>query len=125
MSSRSAALFLLLLSLVSLSSLLVSGAERGACVGCAQPIEVDHEDVVAAARFAVGELQGNTEIEFKVLEAERQVVAGFNYFLTVEIRENEYLKTVKCVIFEPLGTRKMFRLSSFEVLEYKPLQEMP
>lgn len=70
--------------------------------------------VVAAAEFAVGEQAERSETTVTLVEvktAERQVVAGTNYRLCLQIETDDEVKQVKAVVF--LSLKQVFSLTSW------------
>ncbi|KAH9313518.1 hypothetical protein KI387_022145, partial [Taxus chinensis] len=85
------------------------------------PVEIGEEEITAA-RFAVDEYnkRQNDGLSYeRVVEAERQIVAGYMYYLTMEVKkkEDEELKICKAQVWE----RPWLKQMQLEVFELKPL----
>jgi hypothetical protein len=87
------------------------GPKDGPLVGGYSKASVKDKEVVDAAQFAVKEQakKTNSKIELiKVVRADRQVVAGMNYKLRLEIKTGEQLSLVNVVVWKKLdGTHAL------------------
>ena len=81
--------------------------------GAYSPVDVNDADVQACATYAVSvqEPRGSVQL-VDVLEAQRQVVAGMNYKLTLSIINNGVKETVNAVVWSKLDGSK--EVTSFE-----------
>lgn len=87
---------------------LVMSATVVARPGGAADTPVDDQGVVAAARFAVEARQkaiaalGSKDsiVLVKILAAQKQVVAGMNYHLTLQVKVGAKESTVKATVYE-------------------------
>lgn len=78
-------------------------------VGAYQPVDVADAEVATCAAVAVAaqDPKGSVKLE-KVLDAERQVVAGANYKLRLSVLRNGKRETVETVVWKKLdGTRQV------------------
>jgi hypothetical protein len=78
-------------------------------VGAYQPVDVADAEVATCAAVAVTaqEPKGSVTLD-KVLDAERQVVAGANYKLRLSVLRNGKRETVETVVWKKLdGTRQV------------------
>lgn len=78
-------------------------------VGAYQPVDVADTEVAtcAAAAVAAQEPKGSVTLD-KILNAERQVVAGANYKLRLSVMRNGKRETVETVVWKKLdGTRQV------------------
>jgi hypothetical protein len=93
----------------------VSSAQQGPVVGSYQERPKDDPEVVAAARFAVGEegrREGAPVSLVAINRAERQVVAGFNYRLRLSVKSKGEIRDVSAVVYQNLKSE--YSLSSWE-----------
>lgn len=87
------------------------GPKDGPVVGGYSKADVKDKEVVEAGQFAVKEQakKTNSKIELiKVVRADRQVVAGMNYKLRLEIKTGDQLSLVNVVVWKKLdGTHAL------------------
>ena len=88
-------------------------------VGGYKSIDVDDAGAVAAAEFAVSDHSEKNEVSLEVVsiqKAERQVVAGSNYRLCVEVKVveegNDDTQFVEVVVYQDL--KKNYKLTSWK-----------
>ncbi|HEX8709605.1 MAG TPA: cystatin domain-containing protein [Pyrinomonadaceae bacterium] len=95
--------------------------QRPPIVGGYKEASPKSADVIAAARFAVGERARKRETKIKLISvehAESQVVAGINYRLCLKVEvageedEADVIQEVKVVVFRSL--KKQYSLKSWE-----------
>ena len=116
-------LFCLLTLGIALGSAPMGVAQQGAPrVGGFKPTKTDDQQVVAAARFAVGEIAKKEQASIKLVSvesAEYRVVAGmiFRLCVKVEIEGDEETVTtnLKAEVFRSL--QKQYQLKSYEMAE--------
>jgi predicted Zn-ribbon and HTH transcriptional regulator len=60
-----------------------TGSEDLTLAGGKTYVNVNDTNVVATAQFAIDQLYGN--VDYKIVSAQKQVVAGINYFLTINL----------------------------------------
>ena len=112
------------LILILLSALVLAGARPAAHAAQDQPLaggyqehSVTDPDVLAAARFAVREAtlrEGRRVTLLGVRRAETQVVAGFNYRLTLSVRSGGREGEARAVVYRSL--KNAYRLTAWERL---------
>ncbi|KAL0437142.1 UNVERIFIED_CONTAM: Multicystatin [Sesamum radiatum] len=89
--------------------------------GAPIPVEVTPE-IIALGRFAVDEYNKKecTRLEFKnVLSAERQLVDGFNYFLTLEAaNEGKDINTYEATVY--VSWENNAKLTEFNIFKGRP-----
>lgn len=105
-----------------LSALVLTGAAEAARPGQDSPLaggyreqSVTDADVLAAARFAVREAtlrEGRRVTLLAVRQAETQVVAGFNYRLTLSVRSGGREGEARAVVHRSL--KNAYRLTAWE-----------
>ncbi|KAK9496917.1 hypothetical protein O3M35_012869 [Rhynocoris fuscipes] len=100
---------------VTLSALLLlavtvfHSAEGRACAGCFQKISVNDESLKRTLNMALTEANAGNYKVLKIISAERQVVAGFNYKVRFEAMiPGQGKKVCKISYFE--GLKKNFKL---------------
>lgn len=88
-------------------------------VGGYRDVATDDAGVVAAAEFAVGDHSEKNEVSLKVVsiqKAERQIVAGTNYRLCIEVKVveegNDDTQFVEAVVYQNL--KKNYKLTSWK-----------
>lgn len=109
-----------LLGMLGFCGLLALGAQAqdkqekpkdGPVVGGYSKADVKDKEVVDAAQFAVREQAKKTKSKIeliKVVRADRQVVAGMNYKLRLEIKTGDQLSLVNVVVWKKLdGTHAL------------------
>lgn len=89
-------------------------------VGGYKAISVEDAGVVAAAEFAVDAYSTKTDVFhelFSIEKAGRQTVAGYNYWLCIEVAiENSYdTQFVQTVVYQDL--KRAYRLGAWKVVE--------
>lgn len=79
-------------------------------------VSTKNKQVVAAARFAVGEYARQEIIKFKkIIRARRQVVAGMNYELTLLVKHEKRTQRAVAVVWQKIdGT---YALTSWNWIE--------
>ncbi|XP_038074123.1 cystatin-C-like [Patiria miniata] len=87
---------LLLLTGVFLVSLVTLSASSG--LGGLEPAKVDEAGVLRSAHFAMGQINKKSNALYaskmtKIINAQKQVVSGMNYYLTIETTETECKNT--------------------------------
>lgn len=102
---------LLPLLLSTLALVLLVHPERAAAqvqTGAYQKISTRDSKVIRYARFAVSRINragGDGDVRFvKVLSAERQVVAGMNYRMTIQVKQNRKARKAVAIVFEELDS---------------------
>ena len=104
-------LFLLALPTLALPALR---AEMPLCGGYS-PMAENSKDVAAAAAFAVRKQSEREKKPLKLImisQAEKQVVAGMNYRLTLIVGRGAFNRTVKALVFQDLKSK--YKLISWE-----------
>jgi len=92
-------LFAAILFMVSTSTLFAVSSEHIA--GAYSEAEVTDQDVIDAANFAVAVINKGSLVQ--ILKAQKQVVAGINYSLLLEILQKDGTHhSYKAVVFVPL-----------------------
>lgn len=88
-------------------------------VGGYKAASVDDEAVVAAAEFAVSDHSEKNEVSLeivRIVKAERQVVAGTNYRLCIEVKVveegNDDTQFVQTVVYQDL--KQVYKLTSWK-----------
>ena len=108
-------IFKTLIVLLSLA-LPALAADKQLCGGYS-PMAADSKDVAAAAAFAVSAQSQRDKTPIKLItisQAEKQVVAGVNYRLTLIVGQGALNRTVKAVVFQNLKSK--YSLTSWEPL---------
>jgi Aspartic acid proteinase inhibitor len=94
---------------LALGMLLTAAASAQRVVGGYKSISADDKDAVAAAKFAAGE----KEVELvSVVTAERQVVAGTNFKLCLEVNDDSGTKNFMAVVYHNLQNE--YKLTSWD-----------
>ena len=98
--------FKAVLALIALSFLSIPAhaAEQQICGGYSS-MAADNKDIIAAAAFAVRKQSEHEKKLIKLItisQAEKQVVAGVNYRLTLIVEVGVLNRTVKAVVFQDL-----------------------
>lgn len=88
-------------------------------VGGYKDAAVDDAGVIAAAEFAVSDHSEKNEVSLEIVQivkAERQIVAGTNYRLCVEVKVveegNDDTQFVQAVVYQDL--KKVYKLTSWK-----------
>ena len=88
-------------------------------VGGYKDAAIDDAGVVAAAEFAVSDHSEKNEVSLeivRIVKAERQIVAGTNYRLCVEVKVveegNDDTQFVQAVVYQDL--KKVYKLTSWK-----------
>lgn len=73
-------------------------------VGGYAPVPVEDADVQKVAAFAVGKLFSGSAVKWEIQEAQRQVVAGLNYDLTINAsyQDNTSEKS-RIIVYDQFG----------------------
>jgi hypothetical protein len=119
-------MFLVVLGITLGSATVGLGQEEGPMVGGYKKVATDDPEVVAAAEFAVSarkEKQGGPLSLVSIKRAERQVVAGMNYSLCLEVKAADETdadaetQEVRVVVWNKLtrrGEKKKYELTSWK-----------
>lgn len=91
----------------SLAMMLPGGGGRGPCPGCPVDATTDDFDVIKAATYAVRQLGAGHQLMW-VRNAQTQVVAGTNYFLSLKILKFGAPKNCRATVWYKLdGTMEL------------------
>jgi hypothetical protein len=112
----------IVISTICLAAAAFSPRLAAAQPGAPQGASVDDKDVINAAKFAIDAeqmaLQGTgctAELTLvKIVSAKRQVVAGINFLLTLDVKEGSMQKTAEAKVWWQAWRKVPYQLSSWK-----------
>lgn len=96
--------------------------------GAPSPASVEDKAVVKAAEFAIAAQlktmkQGEKLALVKILSAQKQVVSGMNYKLTLQVKHGDKLRPVNTEVWEQAWKKEPYKMTSWAFTDEKPKAE--
>ncbi|KAH3871456.1 hypothetical protein DPMN_034658 [Dreissena polymorpha] len=102
-----------ILALTALVTMVQASSLSSFTLGGKEPMDSNDLEVDEIANFAANDIGSEYSVE-SVLKAQKQLVNGINYFLTIRISKSESIQARTCdvLVFNPPGTES-YSLTSF------------